>query len=610
MDIYLEIIKHQGPGRLGKFHIDEHVVPTPNFFHFTRLPGRHDLYLADLDSKTKKRPVVYDSSFFDLEKQDSNTEPFRLLPDFPSGFDVPRGIAEEALRETLLVAEKYPGHGAVVTPTRYPSLVLEALKHLGRRPLLAVSGGEKLASNPRLFVEVISLIRGAVSPNTALYYPYAPVAMFPILAYMGVDLFDSAHAFLASIRGEYITESGNRNLRKMRELPCPCGACRGAEPRDFLGDGKALLKHNLSVAKAMVIQIREALREDRLREYVEEKASNDPKAMAALRILSLEKWRFLEEYAPVSSPTIQRYVSQESYNRPEVKRWHQRLRERYSPPDNVKLTIILPCSARKPYSKSRSHRMFRRYIRRGAGDKLSLVHEVVLTSPLGLVPRELEGVFPAGSYDIPVTGHWSEEEKTVCIDLLKDYLRKSGTHALAHVDGVYHDICMEAGAELGQEDILSKSALEHLSRRVAEILEDYEPGTPYFEARGICDYQFGPRAWSWLFPQGTTRKGRAFYHQGEQVAAINPATGLLALTLKGGELLLGYGRYLVEASIRPPSGNLFCVGVKDAGEEIRPGDEVVVVYNDEVVGVGRAALSGREMTEAEHGLAVNLRHRR
>ena len=35
---------------------------------------------------------------------------------------------------------------------------------------------------------------------------------------------------------------------------------------------------------------------------------------------------------------------------------------------------------------------------------------MIITSPLGLVPRELELIFPAQQYDIPVTGHWFEDE--------------------------------------------------------------------------------------------------------------------------------------------------------------------------------------------------------
>ena len=78
---------------------------------------------------------------------------------------------------------------------------------------------------------------------------------------------------------------------------------------------------------------------------------------------------------------------------------------RYEMPDGLDdVLILLPCSARKPYSSSRSHKAFRRAINH------SSAHEVVVTSPLGLVPRDLEEVWPAGHYDIPVTGDWTLDE--------------------------------------------------------------------------------------------------------------------------------------------------------------------------------------------------------
>jgi archaeosine synthase len=612
MEVYLEIIKHPAPGRLGRLHLGRDDVPTPNLFHFPNYPGKNDLYLTGSESKTNKKPIIYDYDFFSIE-DNSKIKPvnFALLPEFSAGFNIPKRLAEAAMKESFQLAEKHPGQGAVISPTKYPDLVERAATELRHHPLLAIAGGEKLASNPRLLVEVITKIREISSPNTALYYPFSPPSMFPVLAYMGVDLFDTAQAILAAVRGMYLTWRGFKTLGRMKELPCSCWACRDKTPQDIASHRDALVKHNLAVTKSLISEIREALREERLREYVERTASTDPGVMAILRILSREKGYFLEHYTPVSSSTPQVYVSQESYLRPEVKRWHQRLKSRYLPQAGFKLSIILPCSARKPYSKSRSHRLIRRYIRKGARDKLNLVHEVTLTSPLGLVPRELEEVFPAGSYDIPVTGHWSEEEKSVILELLTDYMNRAGTHVIAQVDGIYREICAEAGTELGMEEYLSKASLEHLSRRIAAILEDYEPGEgAYIEGKGVCDYQFGPGASEYLLPPGSERRGRAFYYRGWQIAAVNPSTGLLALTLKGGQMLYSYGRYQVKASLKPPSSNFFCVGVEEADNEIRPGDEVILVYDGEVVGVGRAVISGGEMQEAEHGLAVKLRHRK
>src|SRR5207249_7612127 len=91
----------------------------------------------------------------------------------------------------------------------------------------------------------------------------------------------------------------------------------------------------------------------------------------------------------------------------------------YAKPPSARVLLLLPCSARKPYSASRSHRRFREAIQ--ACKNPSVVHEVIVTSPLGLIPRELERFYPAGAYDIPVTGDWSRDEAAVVADDLEAF---------------------------------------------------------------------------------------------------------------------------------------------------------------------------------------------
>ncbi len=307
-----------------------------------------------------------------------------------------------------------------------------------------------------------------------------------------------------------------------------------------------------------------------------------------------------------------KFITAQSLGRPEVLRWHQRMIERYTPPAGIKLSVILPCSARKPYSRSRSHSLFKEYIRKGAGKRLGLVHEVILTSPLGLVPRELENIYPAAHYDMPVTGHWSTEEKEIALRLLKDYMKKAKTGAIAHVNGAYADIAGELGIPVTGENIRSDSALEGLATEVSKGVEGLKSpkGNKIEPFRKVCDFQFGKGASGYLLPDGTKeRRGRLFFND-SQVAAVNRETGYLALTLEGGKMLKGYGTHIVEISFKLETNSIFSVGVEKADERIRPGDEVIVVHKDKVVGVGRAALNGTEMVRAGKGLAVALRHRR
>ena len=56
-----------------------------------------------------------------------------------------------------------------------------------------------------------------------------------------------------------------------------------------------------------------------------------------------------------------------------------------------------------------------------------------------------------------------------------------------------------------------------------------------------------------------------------------------------------------------PKGTVFAIGVLNADPGIRPFDEVIV-YNDRVIAVGRALMSGWEMQASKNGGAVAVRH--
>ena len=95
---------------------------------------------------------------------------------------------------------------------------------------------------------------------------------------------------------------------------------------------------------------------------------------------------------------------------------------------------------------------------------------MILTSPLGIVPRELELTYPAAHYDTAVTGHWDEEEKawvSSCLEAhLSKYIYKT---VVAHVEGAYREICEIVTSKLGieviytaKESLLSMDSLSNL----------------------------------------------------------------------------------------------------------------------------------------------------
>jgi archaeosine synthase len=316
----------------------------------------------------------------------------------------------------------------------------------------------------------------------------------------------------------------------------------------------------------------------------------------------------------------------ESLKRIEVKRFANRVLERYEPPAR-QILLILPCSARKPYSTSSSHAKFIETI----GGYRGHVHELILTSPLGVVPRELEVVYPAPFYDIPVTGYWDAEEREWVSSCLRAYLERNLRNyerIVVHLSGAYKEICSGVADDLGieiaytceeSEDATSKEALNRLRERIAGLcgerkkLYGYEMKASVIKA--MADYQFDIGAGSELVARKggekikITGKFPAYKlsSNGDVLARIVPSYGLLALTVKGARRIINLlSSYMVKIGDFVPEGSILAPGVVSADAQIRVNDEVIFV-GEKAFGVGRAKMNGSEMVESRRGVAVQVR---
>ena len=69
------------------------------------------------------------------------------------------------------------------------------------------------------------------------------------------------------------------------------------------------------------------------------------------------------------------------------------------------------------------------------------------------------------------------------------------------------------------------------------------------------------------------------------------------------------GIHFVNIDFDLQTNTVFAPGIEKADHKILPNDEVAVVRDDTVVGVGRAVMTGREMEECRNGIGVKLKHR-
>ncbi len=144
--------------------------------------------------------------------------------------------------------------------------------------------------------------------------------------------------------------------------------------------------------------------------------------------------------------------------------------------------------------------------------------------------------------------------------------------------------------------------------------------------RAVADYQFGRGAGAALFPDDArieysknTGKPRHIYAGGELVASYRPNDALYTVTIAGaGRLVAALDGFKYSVTVMDEvvefveqGRNVFAKHVRDAGESIRPGDEVVVVDGrGEVVAVGKSKMNREDMLSFKTGVAVRVRRGR
>lgn len=294
--------------------------------------------------------------------------------------------------------------------------------------------------------------------------------------------------------------------------------------------------------------------------------------------------------------------SEESLHRPEAVRWRNRM-NLIKPIGEV--VVLLPCSMKKPYSNSKSHQKFRKITRS--------FQELVITSPFGICPRELENTFPIQSYDVAVTGDWSQDEIATSGELLKEYVK--GKKVVANVHGGYEKVCREYLDECvyvckdGRPT--SPDSLYNLRMELKNYQKINRREKILNELRSIAIYQFGKKAKDFI-PDNVSLKGRyhkKIFENKEQIAILNRDSGLYSLNLAGGEKLAELGMNIVNIDFNLETNTVFTPGISKADHNIIPQDEVVVVKDDTIVGVGKAVLTGKEMEICENGVGVKIKHR-
>ena len=239
-----EIKSHDGPGRIGK--IDGKI--TPKIFY------RNEMKIA---------------------------------PNEGSAYNIDREISEFNINETLKLAEEHVNEAdiAVIQGSKYVDLRIDCLKQLeeiGYNGFI-IANGDAFLTNPKELVEIIISLKKEAKKTSYFIFSFTELSFMPILTYMGID------GFLADSANYYSHLNVLQTPTKAYDL--------NTYPIYENITQKELEEKNIENMEFVIKEIHAHMKNNSLRNLVEERSGTTPQNISTLKILDRTQMEYLLEYS-------------------------------------------------------------------------------------------------------------------------------------------------------------------------------------------------------------------------------------------------------------------------------------------------------------------------
>jgi 7-cyano-7-deazaguanine tRNA-ribosyltransferase len=360
--------------------------------------------------------------------------------DIPTGWKITEQQAAKTVTETLQRAKAFfktktrddilwvgPVQGG-----RHLDLVAKSAVEMGKLPFQvhALGSPTEVMENYRfdVLVDMIMTAKKNLPPDRPLHlfgagHPF----MFSLAVALGCDLFDSAAYALYARENRYMTENGTWRLSELDYFPCQCPQCTSTTPQAVLAKTPKeretfLAEHNLYACAAELKRIKQAIRDGRLWEHVEMRAHTHPALFTALKKLKKHE-DFIEKYSPTAKKRGLFFFSHVSLSRPEVTHYRHRLLERYCPPQNARVLLLVPQTRKKPFHKAPEFNRVKQVSKILGEDLSSKVHVCFYSAPFGVIPLELDEVYPLSQHEIALP--LDQETVTYVANQVSEYIERA-----------------------------------------------------------------------------------------------------------------------------------------------------------------------------------------
>lgn len=501
-------------------------------------------------------------------------------------------------------------------------------------------------SNFRNILKVIFKIKKELDNNLVLMVSGRIIPKFyPILIYLGIDLIDCSYLIYLSAENFYDTIEYLLPIYKIKYFPCPCTICKRNLKYNLTNKYSSekteqLTLHNIISAYTYMNKIKLYMRMEDFRGFIEKSSYDDMNIISILKVLDNQYFNILKYETPLNQTNKEiNCHNASSYNRPDFQVFRERMIKRFTPESWTKLIIIIPCSAKKPYSESKSHKIFHGVIRKYPD--FPDFQEIILTSPLGAIPRQLEDIYPVNSYDISVTGEWDNEEIIIASNMLISLLEKfdESIPILCHVKDLgYFKIIENARSKIKNKiyftevknKLTSNESLLSLEEKIRELKDLYDQNDAIPENKNflktltrkffkIIDYQFGPNTGKKIFYNGikTWRNNRS--HQieisdlltREKLGKFNLNSGQIELNLIGANRLLPLSEnsnYIVFDGQKINGNTLFRPGIVSFSPNLVPKD-ITMIFDknkEKIIGLGSLVVGSNYIKNSKSGKIANV----
>jgi len=349
-------------------------------------------------------------------QENINTDIATIL-DVPTGWGVSERYAQQTVNETLKRAKqltkiKTRDDILWVGPVQggqHLNLIARSARKMGKLPFqIHALGSPTPVMEQYHFDTLVDMIMTA-KMNLPLERPLHLFGaghpfMFALAIALGCDFFDSAAYAIYAREDRYMTEQRTIKLKELKYFPCSCPACIKNNPQNVKAltkteRQKMLALHNLYVSFSELKRVKQAIIEGRLWEHLELRAHGHPALLQALKNLKKHS-ESLEKYSPATKKSGLFFFSSLGLTRPEVIRHRRKISERYSPPKEAKILVLLPQTPMRPFHKSREHQRMLKENEQKLGNKLNKIHVCTYAAPFGVIPTELDQIYPLSQYEI------------------------------------------------------------------------------------------------------------------------------------------------------------------------------------------------------------------